>query len=76
MFLKREWEAHLAEKGDRALAIIGTTEIIDSAGDRHDVCAYTTGKIFNNVKRAFEAYGKDMLVVIDGKQNECVRINK
>ena len=54
------------------MAIIGKTEIIDSAGDQQDACAYTTGKIFNIVKRAFEAYDRGMLVVIDGKQKECV----
>ena len=69
---KGEWDAFIAEHGDHAFVIIGHDSLTDSAGDRHDVCAYTSGKIFNNIKRAHTAFGKYQCVIIDGKQKVSV----
>ena len=65
---KTQWDAFIAESGENALVIIAHADLVDSKGDRHDACAYTSPKIFNNIKRAHTAFGKYQCVIIDGKQ--------
>ena len=66
---KTEWENHKKEKSMSAMAIIGTAELTDGEGDRHDAAVYTSSKIFEeNVTRAAAAFDGKLAIILDGKQ--------
>ena len=66
---KTEWEEHKKEKSTSAMAIIGTAELTDGEGDRHDAAVYTSSKIFeDNVTRAAAAFDGKLAIILDGKQ--------
>ena len=64
---KAGWDQRVAEVGRKGLIMFGHYEH-QTADGRYYGVLYTCADVFENVKRACDAYGPSVLFVLDGKQ--------
>ena len=64
---KAGWDQRVAEVGRKGLIMFGHYEHQTAEG-RYDGVLYTCADVFENVKRACDAYGPSVLFTLDGKQ--------
>ena len=64
---KAEWDQQVAKVGSKGLIMFGHYSKQTPSG-KVDGVLYTCAELFDNLRRAYEAYGSSVLFVLDGKQ--------